>query len=86
MEIALWIVTGFLTGGFLAGGLALLTLPCQRYRALGKNQHWVDMFGTGTLKGMAVIKLLAAAGLALPTTLGIAAWGWALGPGAQISC
>lgn len=130
MEIALWIVTGFLAVGFLVCGIALLALPRQRYRALGRNQHWVDMFDTGTLKGLAVLKLLAAAGLALPTTLGIAAWlaplaalglmmymtgatavrvvrrewgyalgdltfialsglaawGWAFGPGAQLSC
>lgn len=74
MEIALWIVTGFLALGFLAGGLALMMLPRERYRALGRNQHWVDMLDTGTLKAMAVIKLLAAGGLVLPTTLGVAEW------------
>ncbi|MDZ5079157.1 DoxX family protein [Nesterenkonia sp. HG001] len=74
MEIVLWLVTGFLALGFLAGGLALMVLPRERYRALGRNQHWVDMLDDATLKALGALKMLAGLGLVLPAVLGIAEW------------
>lgn len=72
MNTALWIITTVLALGFTAGGLALLTLPRDRYRALGANQHWVDDFGDGQLKAIGAIKLTGALGLILPAVTGIA--------------
>ncbi|MGX9296047.1 DoxX family protein [Tsukamurella paurometabola] len=72
MNTALWIITTVLALGFTAGGLALLTLPRDRYRALGANQHWVDDFGDGQLKAIGAIKLTGALGLILPAVSGIA--------------
>ncbi|WP_150460892.1 DoxX family protein [Nesterenkonia ebinurensis] len=74
MNIALWIVTGFLVFGFAAGGLALLLLSSAQYRKLGKNQHWVDDFPEAVLKGIGVIKICAAAGLILPVIFDTAIW------------
>ncbi|KXO90003.1 hypothetical protein AXK56_07625 [Tsukamurella pulmonis] len=72
MNTALWIITGVLAAGFAAGGLALLALPRERYRALGANQHWVDDFGDGHLKAIGAIKATGAFGLILPPLVGVA--------------
>lgn len=72
MNIALWISTAVLAVGFTAGGLALLTLPRDRYRALGANQHWVDDFGDSHLKAIGAIKLAGGLGLILPAVSGVA--------------
>lgn len=72
MNTALWIIAGILAAGFVAGGTALLTLPREKYRALGANQHWVDDFTDGHLKMIGTIKLIGALGLVLPAALGVA--------------
>lgn len=72
MNTALWIITAILSIGFTAGGLALLLLPKDRYRALGANQHWVDDFGAGHLKAIGAIKLTGGLGLILPPLVGVA--------------
>lgn len=72
MNTALWIITAVLAFGFTAGGLALIALPRERYRALGANQHWVDDFGDGHLKAIGAIKLTGGLGLILPAVTGVA--------------
>lgn len=71
MNIALWIVTGVLAAGFLAGGVAMLVLPKERFRAISTAQHYVDDFDPGFIKALGALKVLAAAGLVLPAALGI---------------
>lgn len=74
MNIALWIVTGFISVGFLAAGIGLLVLPPERYRALHASQHWVDNFPAPFLKFMGVLKVAAAVGLVLPVVFDVALW------------
>ena len=72
MNVALWITTGALAVGYLAGGLAMLLLPKDRFRNLSEGQHYADEFSAGMIKALGVLKLLAVAGLLLPPMLGIA--------------
>lgn len=72
MNIALWIVTGLLAAGYLAGGIVMLTLSRPRFRALGDGQHYVDDFSPGFIKAIGAVKVLAVAGLILPVVLDIA--------------
>lgn len=72
MNIALWIITAVLAVGFIAGGLSLIALPRDRYRALGANQHWVDDFGDAHLRAIGAIKVTGGLGLILPAVTGVA--------------
>ncbi|WP_114906544.1 DoxX family protein [Ornithinimicrobium murale] len=72
MNIALWVVAGLLATGYFAGGVAMLILPRQRYRALHRSQEFVDLFPTPFLKGLGMVKVLGAVGLVLPAALDIA--------------
>lgn len=72
MNAALWIVTGLLAVGYLAGGLAMVLMSKDRFRNLSSGQHYADDFSAGMIKTIGVLKLLAVAGLLLPPLLGIA--------------
>ncbi len=72
MNIALWIITIVAGAAYAAGGTSLLLLSRERYRSMGKTQHWVDDFGDGHLKAIGTIKLVGAIGLVLPVAVGIA--------------
>lgn len=72
MDIALWIITALAALAYAAGGITILVLPKERYRALGASQHWVDDFRSAHLKAIGVIKLTGALGLVLPPLLGVA--------------
>ncbi|MEP9382169.1 DoxX family protein [Nocardioides sp. KR10-350] len=72
MNIALWIVTCLLAAGYLTGGVAMLSLSKERFRAIGPSQHYVDEFDAGFIKAIGVVKLLGVAGLILPAVLDIA--------------
>jgi hypothetical protein len=72
MNTALWIVAGVLAVGFAVGGASLLLMSRSRYRALGRNQHWVDDFTPAHLKAIGSLKLAGAAGLVLPALVHIA--------------
>lgn len=72
MEIALWIVTALLAAGFTAGGISQLALAKERYRSLGRSQHWVDDFTPGHIKAIGTIKLVGSAGLILPALVDVA--------------
>jgi hypothetical protein len=72
MNVALWIVTGLLSFSYLAGGIAMLGLSKERFRAVHANWHYVDEFDAGFVKLIGVIKVLAVAGLLLPPILDVA--------------
>jgi hypothetical protein len=83
MNIALWIIAGLLAAASLAGGGVMLLQPKEKLAATG--WAWVEDFSAGTVRTIAILKLLAAAGLILPAALGIApvlvplaAVGWVL--------
>ncbi|MFF7451832.1 MULTISPECIES: DoxX family protein [unclassified Streptomyces] len=70
MNIALWIVAGVLGAACLAGGLQKLVQPRQKLAAAGYG--WVDDFGSGTVKTIGALEVLAGLGLILPAALDIA--------------
>jgi len=72
VNTALWIISGLLAAAYLAGGASLILMPKERYRALGRSQHWVDDFSAGHLKAIGAIKVVGAIGLVLPALLDIA--------------
>ncbi|WP_420114978.1 DoxX family protein [Pseudactinotalea sp.] len=72
MNVALWIVTGLLAVGYLAGGLAMVLMSKDRFRNLSNGQHYADDFSAGMITTIGVLKLVAVAGLLLPPLLGVA--------------
>lgn len=72
MNTALWIVSGLLAFGYTVGGVAMLAMSKERFRAIGAGQHYVDDFDAGFIKALGAIKILAAIGLILPAVLDIA--------------
>ncbi|WP_124714022.1 DoxX family protein [Mycolicibacterium nivoides] len=72
MHTTLWIITIVAAAAYVAGGASLLFMSRQKYRSLGRNQHWVDDFGDGHLTAIATIKLVGGIGLVLPVAVGIA--------------
>jgi hypothetical protein len=72
MHTTLWIITIVVAAAYAAGAASLLVMSRERYRSLGRNQHWVDDFGDGHLKAIATIKLVGAIGLVLPVAAGVA--------------
>ncbi|OBF44379.1 hypothetical protein A5719_07940 [Mycolicibacterium peregrinum] len=72
MNITLWIITIVAAAAYATGGTTMLVLSRDRYRSMGKTQHWVDDFGAGHLKAIGTIKLVGAIGLVLPVAVGIA--------------
>ncbi|WP_436794641.1 DoxX family protein [Actinospongicola halichondriae] len=72
MNVALWIVAGLLAVGFGAGGVAMLAMSKERFRAISSAQHYVDDFDPRFIKALGALKVLAAAGLILPAIFDIA--------------
>ncbi|BBX89691.1 DoxX family protein [Mycolicibacterium boenickei] len=72
MHTTLWIITIIAAAAYAAGGTTMLVTSRERYRSMGKTQHWVDDFGDGHLKAIGAIKLAGAIGLVLPVAVGIA--------------
>ncbi|ALI23981.1 putative integral membrane protein [Mycolicibacterium fortuitum] len=72
MHTTLWIITIVAAAAYAAGGTTMLLMSRERYRSMGRTQHWVDEFGDGHLKAIGAIKLLGAIGLVLPAALNIA--------------
>lgn len=69
MNIALWIVAGIFAVGFIAGGIAKLTWPYERYAA---RLGWPQDFTPGNVRFMGTLELLGGLGLVLPGLLNIA--------------
>lgn len=72
MNVALWIVAGLLAAAYLAGGGYKVITPKERIAAAEAAGRWVEDFGTGGVKAIGVLEVLAAVGLVLPAALGIA--------------
>ena len=70
MNVALWIIAGLLAATFLAGGVVKLALPKQRLAAVGMG--FVEDYGTGAVKAIGALEVMAAVGLILPSALDIA--------------
>jgi uncharacterized membrane protein len=71
MNVALWIVAGFLAVAFAAGGVSKLVIPREKIATLPGGK-WVEGVSAEFVKATGVIDLLAAAGLVLPAALEIA--------------
>ncbi|MGH2600501.1 MAG: DoxX family protein [Dehalococcoidia bacterium] len=72
LNLWLWIVAGLLAVVFLVSGVGKLFVPKEKIAAMGTAARWVEDFSPGALKTIAVLELLAAAGLILPAALDIA--------------
>lgn len=70
MNIALWIIAGLLAAAFLAGGVMKLLQPKEKLAAAGFG--FVENFSAGAVKAIGLAEILAAFGLILPATFGIA--------------
>ncbi|TWD79113.1 DoxX-like protein [Kribbella amoyensis] len=70
MNLALWIIAGLLAAAFLAGGTVKLIQPKDKLVAAGFG--FAEDFDPGTVKAIGAVELLAALGLILPATLGVA--------------
>ncbi|GLY07014.1 MULTISPECIES: DoxX family protein [Actinoplanes] len=66
MNTLLWIITGLLAAAFTIGALSQLLLTREKYRTLGRGQHWVDDFDATQLKTIGAVKLLGCAALIVP--------------------
>lgn len=71
MNLALWIVAGFMAVVFATGGISKLIIPKEKIAQLAGGR-WVDGVSSGFVKATGVLDLLAAAGLILPAALGVA--------------
>ena len=70
MNIALWIVAGFLALAFLASGLLKLIRPKEKLAASGLA--WAEDFTAGPVKLIGLAEVLGALGLILPAVFGVA--------------
>lgn len=71
LNLALWTLTGLLAAALLAAGLFKLVLPRER---VVEHGAWAEDFSAVQLKLIAILELLAVAGLLLPAALGVASW------------
>ncbi|MFG1811924.1 DoxX family protein [Streptomyces sp. NPDC049040] len=70
MNVALWIVAGVLSAGFLASGATNLSKPKDKLVAAGNG--WVEDYSAGMVKTIGTLEILAAVGLILPAAVDIA--------------
>ncbi|EXG82673.1 DoxX family protein [Cryptosporangium arvum] len=71
MNLALWVAASLLATVLLIS-TSKMFVPRERIAAVGHAGAWVMDFSPAALRGIAVLELLAAAGLILPAVLGIA--------------
>ncbi|MBB3724549.1 DoxX family protein [Nonomuraea dietziae] len=71
MNLALWIAAGLLAVVALSGGISKAFVPKEKLAAV-HGGGWTADASVGFVKTLGVLELLAAAGLILPATLGIA--------------
>src|ERR1022692_4217283 len=71
MNIALWIIAGFMATVFLAAGASKLLIP-QEKLAKAPGGGWVLDFSAGFVKALGAVEILGAVGLILPALLDIA--------------
>ncbi|KOV57747.1 membrane protein [Streptomyces sp. MMG1121] len=66
----MWIVAAVLGAACLAGGAMKVAQPTEKLAAGGFG--WVEDFGSGPVKAIGILEMLAGVGLILPGALGIA--------------
>jgi hypothetical protein len=71
MDLALWIIAGFLAAAFLIGGAAKLIVSKETIAATPLG-GWVEDFSAGSIKAIGALEVLAAVGLVLPAALDVA--------------
>ncbi|TDC61043.1 DoxX family protein [Streptomyces hainanensis] len=71
MNLALWIGAGLLAVVALAGGTIKTFAPREKLAA-SQGGGWTGDVGTGFVKSLGGLELLAAAGLILPAAVGVA--------------
>ena len=71
MNLTLWIVTGLLAVAYLAGGVAKLVVPREKF-ANFPSADWANDFSSDSFKVFGALEVLAAVGLVLPAVLDIA--------------
>lgn len=71
MNLTLWIVTGLLATALLVS-TSKMFVPREKIAAVGAAAEWVLDFSPGALRAIAILELLAVAGLILPAALDIA--------------
>ncbi|MEU9157208.1 DoxX family protein [Streptomyces sp. NPDC048417] len=71
MNLALWIAAGLLAAVALTGGISKTFVPREKL-AVAHGGGWTGEAGTGFVKTLGVLELLAAAGLVLPAVVGVA--------------
>ena len=72
MNLTLWIIAGVLAAVYLGAGAGKLIIPKEKIAAATPSARWVDDFSAGSVKAIGALEVLAALGLVLPATLGIA--------------
>ncbi|HEX3795633.1 MAG TPA: DoxX family protein [Acidimicrobiales bacterium] len=70
MNIALWIIAGYLAAAFLVAGASKLFIPKQKL-AKAPGGGWVNDFSAGFVKALGAVEIMGAVGLILPAALGI---------------
>ncbi|MFJ9346993.1 DoxX family protein [Streptomyces sp. NPDC101237] len=71
MNLALWIAAALLAAVALTGGISKTFVPREKLAA-AHGGGWTADAGTGFVKTLGVLELLAAAGLLLPAAVGVA--------------
>ncbi|MER7934895.1 MULTISPECIES: DoxX family protein [unclassified Streptomyces] len=71
MNLALWIAAALLATVALTGGISKTFVPREKLAA-AHGGGWTADAGTGFVKTLGVLELLAAAGLLLPAAVGVA--------------
>ena len=72
MNVALWIVTGFLATVLLIS-TSKMFVPREKIAAIGgRGAEWVLDFSPAALRAIATLEILAVAGLILPAVLDVA--------------
>ncbi|MER6464701.1 DoxX family protein [Streptomyces sp. NPDC001288] len=71
MNLALWIAAALLAAVALTGGISKAFVPREKLAA-AHGGGWTADAGTGFVKTLGVLELLAAAGLLLPAAVGVA--------------
>ena len=75
MNIALWILQGFLAIIFLiAGGIKVIKSKDELKALGGEKMNWVDSTSAISVKLIGTLEVLAAIGLILPQLTGILHW------------
>ncbi|WP_181698305.1 DoxX family protein [Nocardia sp. GTS18] len=74
MNLTLWITTGLLAALALLGGITKTFMPKDKLDELGRKSGggWTEHAGSGFVRTLGVLEILAAAGLILPAVLDIA--------------